>query len=113
MTFRNDAQRGMVAKVLTDRLGKGPMFVLDEYGVTRPTAGLSTHRKKCFATYEVFFVRLAWDVWNGSGKASMDVAITNLDSTNLQMVGELLSAIATSGHWMLDGWILEWMPVQR
>jgi hypothetical protein len=110
MTFRNDRQRGQVAQTLTDRLGKGPFFRSDEYGTPRPTSTLSTHLKRCFASYEAILVRLAWDVWTGDGHCRLDLALTALDGTNLTMVGGLLVAIGASGDMggEIDRWIVRW-----
>ena len=110
MTFRDDRQRGDVARVLTDRLGKGPMFRADEAGVPRPTAGLKSHLDRVFTGSENLLVRLAWDVWNGDGHARIDLCLVSLDSSNLKMVGELLTAAAETGFSGsgVDDWLMRW-----
>lgn len=110
MTFRNDRQRGEVAKVLTDRLGKGPMFVPDpSSGVPRPTGLPKSHLARVFTGSEAILVRIAWDVWNGAGHARLDLALSTLDSSNLRMVGGLLAAIgARDNAHAVDDWIFRW-----
>lgn len=108
MTFRNDRQRGEVAKVLTDRLGKGPMWRVDQYGTPRPTGLLKSHLGRALTGSEALLVRVAWDVWNGDGHARVDLALHTLDGPNLRMVGGLLLAAADSTGTMIDEWLVRW-----
>ncbi len=77
--FRNDFQRGQVAMVITDRLGKGLFFLADATGTPRPNGTLRQHLARVFTPSEAARVRLAWDIWNGSGKARVDVLLYSLD----------------------------------
>jgi hypothetical protein len=110
MTFRDDRQRGEVARVLTDRLNKGVMFRADEAGIPRPTGLLKSHLSRVYSSFEVLLVRLAWDVWNGDGHTRIDLCLVALDAPNLRMVGELLVAAAEPGFSGadVDEWIVRW-----
>lgn len=107
MSFRNDQQRGAVCMVLTERLPRGPYWTPDGRGVPRPTDRACAVRdgdtRLCES--EALLVRVAWDVWNGSGEASLERILHSFDRANLMMVGSLLVNIAAPSSARVDEWI--------
>lgn len=106
--FRSDQQRGMVCAILTARLPCGPYWRADERGDRRPTGTVAAHLKHCYAASEVHLARLAWSIWNGNGRFSLDGALNVFDGSNLRMLGSLLFAIGGSTSSAVDAWIADY-----
>lgn len=103
--FRDDRQRRRCCLLLLRGLGEKRARYWDEHGpmlsarasvVGRPDAGLSRG--------EAVLIRLALDVWNGSGHVLLSEAIEVLDDRNVQLVGSLVLS-ASDGIRGVDAWI--------
>lgn len=106
MSWKNDSQRAAVARsfLATVRLG----HLWTEEGPTKRAVELLESGGGPLSAGEALMLRIAFDAWNGEGKADLGDMLATFDPRRLQMVGALLVYLARNelDDW-LDGWGVE------
>lgn len=99
--FRNDSQISACCRALLARVE-----LADLWAGERPSErAYKLRHRNPFGSGAKVMLRIAWDLWNGAGKANVGDAIATLDNGNLRAVGTLLAAIASGPHGV-DEWLL-------
>lgn len=111
MCWRDDAQRAAVCSTLLALVGLGGLWRHDfgYPGPTRRAHALLEAGGAPLSSGERVMLRLAWDVWNGAGRAVLGETLAVLSPRLLEKVGRLLMACA-QGPDQIDAWIQEVMP---
>lgn len=104
MSFRDDQQIARAARSLLIVTGQAAELWTED----GPTALAVQYRDDGapFGSGGVVLSRLAWDIWNDSGKVTISDLLSTLDTKNLRAVGELLTAVAAGGA-AVDAWIAQ------
>lgn len=107
--FRDTTQQGQACRAILARVDLERLWEpIDE---PRPTEGAFealADGDGALSRGEHLMLRVAWDLWNGSGKATIAECLARLDTGNLLAVGTLITAIA-DGSRAVD----EWLAIQE
>jgi hypothetical protein len=100
--FRDDAH-----KCEAIRVWLGSLLESAEYWTERgPTQlAIDTLESSPLSSGQRLAVRMAFDIWNGDGKATIGECLHTLDTIRLRMLGSLLLAVADEEGTELDRWI--------
>lgn len=71
-----------------------------------PSMSVSKVLKQPYSTHERNQLRLALDVWNGSGHFDVSLALGGCDAENLRVIGEFFLALHDGSHRMMAEFIL-------
>lgn len=101
MTFRNDRQLAAVCRSLLDDVRLGGLWTPEG-----PTDLACRYRQDGgpFSSGEQIAFEVAWDLWNGGGKASVGDLLYRLDHRLRTRIGTLLLCRDAAG---VDRWLAE------
>lgn len=112
---RGDRDKARVCKELLDMVRMGHMFEAadlgPDYGPTREAVStLWRVQDGCsgLSTGEGIVLWIAFDIWNGGGKAALPEILQHLPPAIVQAVGELLTAVASGATSYIDEWERKW-----
>lgn len=122
MKWKDDRERALACRALLAAVGHSELWT-----ATGPTARAGVIRTNLRANdaarrppdlngyglspAEVLFVRVAWDLWDGSGGATIAALIITLDDASRAVLGKLLTALAQGSHEQMASFIATAPPL--
>ena len=113
LNFRDSKHRSGVCLLLLEMKGLHRFWAHSDLGHWGPTEEarqeLHLMNDSCssLSSGEQVLLRVVFDIWDGSGRASMGHILTKLDQGVAKSIGELLVA-ASRGPDEVDAWSEEW-----
>ncbi len=104
MSFASERQQSTVCHALLQLVDRGGLWSL-ECGPTDQACRLLKDDGGPMSNGEALMLRVAFDVWNGRGGATLGDMLGTFDAGNLRAIAELLMALA-------DGDVNEWLGRQ-
>lgn len=106
MSWESDEQRGEVARALLGLLTRDTSDLWTENGPTDLAVQYLHAGGGPLSSGEALMLRLAFDVWNGEGKATLGELLSTFHESRLRLIGTLISDYAT-------GEVESWLRLRR
>jgi hypothetical protein len=116
--FTSDRQKSHCIQTLLDMVNLGGYWNVPDVGPTGPSAdGIRAFDKieqhlSPLSAGENILVLVAFDFWNGAGKASIWEMMNVLDSMLIRAIGELITAVAQPSDYQITKWRTNWQGVK-
>lgn len=106
MSWRDDHQRARVCQALLDLVGLAHLWECGDSPAPTPAAIRWWREGAPLSSGETIIFRVAWDVWNGEGGATLGTLLSSLSPRLIEAIGRLLIAYSQGPH-QVDEWIAE------